>query len=473
MVIPNRATPPLTSNQSAPNIANLNNTTNINTINVNSSYAGVTVSVNNRLFSDNFWGDKINGFDVLCQNLKHSLNSVKELETFFRDCANCEDTYAKVLNKLVTQTNKFSSNGTFSPLWSTLRELTEKYASSHVQLVHQLHELIKDIQRYNDELGKKIKKIRENETQTQNIVQAFQEIQQTLNKAKEQYHNLCIEYEKSRRQLDATQLSQYQSLSGQQQQISSSNLLNAMNQSTNMVNSMSGTSAQLGGPGTSPSSMSQSMHMSSSMVSQPTSSSSMAPIASIATSITNNRVTQLLKLEKKVKLALDDYKSSVDKYNSIRLEYERKLADSCNHFQYAEETHLKQMRGFIDAYSKLVSNINITKQQIYNEFSLKINEQYTIEYLIQTFIENKRTGVERPEVAQFIDISTTSSTPGSSAIGQTNQLNEGEFNLIITNANGAAINASSSAVKSTDLTENQTWVIETYFTLATIDYKYI
>lgn len=31
-------------------------------------------------FSSNFWGDKTNGFDVLCQNLRISLASVKELE---------------------------------------------------------------------------------------------------------------------------------------------------------------------------------------------------------------------------------------------------------------------------------------------------------------------------------------------------------------------------------------------------------
>ena len=98
-------------------------------------------------FSDNFWGEKINGFDVLCANLKHSLNSVKELEQFLRDSASSEDTYAKVLNKLVTASNKFSSNGTFAPLWLCIRELNEKFAGAHLALVHQLHELIKETQR--------------------------------------------------------------------------------------------------------------------------------------------------------------------------------------------------------------------------------------------------------------------------------------------------------------------------------------
>jgi len=168
-------------------------------------------------FSDNFWGEKINGFDILCQNLKQSLTSVKDLETFLREGANCEDTYGKVLNKLVAQINRFSPHGSFNPLWLPLKELNEKHAAKHVDMTHQLHELIKDIQRYNDELSKKIKKIRENEIQTQNVVQSFQEIQIYLNKTKEQYHNLCVDFEKQKRQLDPQQLAQYQQQQMQQQ----------------------------------------------------------------------------------------------------------------------------------------------------------------------------------------------------------------------------------------------------------------
>ena len=109
------------------------------------------------LFSDNFWGDKINGFDVLCQNLKHSLTSVKDLETFLRESANCEDSYVKVLNKLTTQISRFSPNGSFNPLWAPLKELNEKYCANHSEQLHHLHELIKEIQRYNEDLSKDYK----------------------------------------------------------------------------------------------------------------------------------------------------------------------------------------------------------------------------------------------------------------------------------------------------------------------------
>jgi len=54
---------------------------------------------------------------------------------------------------------------------------------------------------------------------TQICEQNFQENHATMNKTKEQYHNLCIEFEKQKKQLDPQQLAQYQP------QISSSNLL--------------------------------------------------------------------------------------------------------------------------------------------------------------------------------------------------------------------------------------------------------
>jgi hypothetical protein len=398
-------------------------------------------SNSHKLFSENFWGEKINGFEVLCSNLKHSLTNVKELEIFLRECANCEDTYGKILNKLIVQANKYSANGTFNPLWSPLKEINERYAASHIQLFHQLQELIKEIQRYNDDLSKKIKKIRENETQTQNAVQSFQEIHQNLNKAKDQYHNLCIEFEKQKRQLDPQQITQYQILSQQQ---SSSNLISSAGVQNNINNLQSNQSNlsqgnQINGPSSQLANINNQSNIINSSVSSSNANSGTSAsdrLSSLATSITANKVSQVQKLEKKMKQSLEDYKSTIEKYNLIRVDFERKLADSCNHFQYAEETHLKQMRSFVESYSKLLSQINANKQQIYNEFNLKISEHFTVDYLIQLFIENKRTGIDRPESAQFIeqlDYAKLNNNNNNQSNQQT--LNEADFNLIISNNN--------------------------------------
>ncbi|CAF0947278.1 unnamed protein product, partial [Brachionus calyciflorus] len=374
--------PPINSsiNTSSSSSSTTQNNNNNNTTHHNS----ILFSQNSKLFCDNFWGDRANGFDVLCQNLKHQLTSAKDLETYLRESLNTEDQYARSLNKLVSVINKFSSNGSFNPLWSLLRDLNEKYSTSHSTLGQTLQDLIKDVQKYAEDLSKKVKRIRENEQQTQIIVQNYQESQNILNKSRDQYHNICCEFDKLKRQLDHGQLAQYQQMS-QQQQVSASNLLNLVPGSLNSNN--------------------------------------------LNSTLTTNKVSQLIKLEKKMKLSCDDYKSSIEKYNNIRLDYERKLIDSCNQFQYAEEMHLKQMRNYIETYSRIISVINSQKSQIMNEFNMKL-ENYTCEYLLGLFVENKRTGQERPDVAQFVE--SPINTPNVTANNNNNNdndfvLNENEF----------------------------------------------
>lgn len=514
MVNHNRATSPpiaaISATTTAPNQINSSISPSNHTggIKQTNSSSNPTPSVDTRQqsvaqFAENFWGDKLTGFDVLCQNLKHSVSNVKELDAFVRECANCEDAYSKTLNKLVGQLNKSNPAGTFTPVWTPLKELNEKYASLHVHQVHQMQELAKEIQRYMEELSKRVKKIRENETQTQNVVQSFQEITQALNKSREQYHNLCQEFEKQKRGLDANQLAQFQQLC-LQQQVSTTNLLGAQ-----VLNSTGGISTTSTAPTTATSNLNTTVSsanlstmaanvnnttsysslppaQSTGLTSQPTSYTSLAipapstslppliagptsatngatptpppagatsnattteRLTSLATSITtNNKVSQLLKLEKKTKLALDEYKSNIEKYNNVRGEYERKLADSCNHFQFSEETHLKQMKTFMDTFSRLHGQLNTQRQQLFADFSVKLGEQYSVDYLINSFVEARRTGQEKPEPAQFVEYSEyvrNNNNGGASHVNSPvpmNLLNENEFNLVINGVNSSSSN---------------------------------
>lgn len=183
--------------------------------------------------------------------------------------------------------------------------------------------------------------------QTQTVVSQFQEIQLQLQKSKEAYHNLCVEFDKARRQLDATQLASYQQLS--QQQVSTTNLVNLVNNASGGANiapiltgangsNMTGGGVATGGQISTSASQSamassvgpsglagaasngnlqgmsaaaaQALNSTGLEVSisvpppqqQSTSSGGATDrLTSLATSITANRVTQLLKLEKKVK----------------------------------------------------------------------------------------------------------------------------------------------------------------------------
>lgn len=48
---------------------------------------------------------------------------------------------------------------TFAPFWNVLKTLAEKISMLHLQLVHSLNDLIKDVGRYNDEQSKKNKTV--------------------------------------------------------------------------------------------------------------------------------------------------------------------------------------------------------------------------------------------------------------------------------------------------------------------------
>lgn len=72
---------------------------------------------------------------------------------------NIEETCSKLLAKLFKQTSGISTIGTFTPLWKSLRSSIEKLTSLHLQLVHKVCELVKDVSKYTDDLHKKHKNV--------------------------------------------------------------------------------------------------------------------------------------------------------------------------------------------------------------------------------------------------------------------------------------------------------------------------
>uniref|UniRef100_A0A4W3HTX1 FCH and mu domain containing endocytic adaptor 2 n=2 Tax=Callorhinchus milii TaxID=7868 RepID=A0A4W3HTX1_CALMI len=145
-------------------------------------------------------GDKNNGFDVLYHNMKHGQISTKELADFIRESVTIEDTYSRSMTKLAKTSSNYSQLGTFAPLWDVLKSSTEKLASSHLDLVRKLQELIKEVQKYGDEQTKAHKKTKEEVAGTLEAVQNIQSITQTLQKSKENYNTKCLEYERLKKE---------------------------------------------------------------------------------------------------------------------------------------------------------------------------------------------------------------------------------------------------------------------------------
>ncbi|RZF42397.1 hypothetical protein LSTR_LSTR004205 [Laodelphax striatellus] len=151
-------------------------------------------------FSDYFWGDKNNGFDVLYHNMKYGLVASKELTEFLRERSNIEENNSKLLGKLAKQAGGGCMQGTFAPLWQVLRSTAEKLACIHLQMVQKVADLVKDVSKYADELQKKHKSVKEDECGTLEVVQAIQSTSTTLQKAKDSCNQKRIEYEKLKRE---------------------------------------------------------------------------------------------------------------------------------------------------------------------------------------------------------------------------------------------------------------------------------
>ncbi|XP_029677971.1 F-BAR domain only protein 2 isoform X4 [Formica exsecta] len=146
-------------------------------------------------FVDYFWGEKNNGFDVLYHNMKHGVIASKELAEFLREKSAIEENNYKLLSKVAKQASN-STQGTFAPVWAALRGAAEKLAVLHLQMAQRVTELIKDVSKYADELHKKHKAVKEEESSTLEVVQSIQSITVTLHKAKDMCLQKGLELEK-------------------------------------------------------------------------------------------------------------------------------------------------------------------------------------------------------------------------------------------------------------------------------------
>ncbi|XP_035897284.1 F-BAR domain only protein 2 isoform X7 [Anopheles stephensi] len=149
-------------------------------------------------FNDYFWGEKNNGYEVLYQNMKYGLSATKELAEYFRERANLEEYNSKLLTKLANKAGS-SGGGTFSPLWIILKSTTERLSELHAQKVQKLTELVKNVTKYAEDLHKKHKSVKEEESGTQDAVQAMKESTTAVSKAKDIHNARLQEVEKARK----------------------------------------------------------------------------------------------------------------------------------------------------------------------------------------------------------------------------------------------------------------------------------
>ncbi len=97
-------------------------------------------------FGQNFWDDKVRGYEILNANLRNSLTSIREFERYVRECANNEDQYLRQINKSSSMIEKFQIDSTLSPVWfNLLRDFNEHTSWSHLHFMNRLNDLAKEL----------------------------------------------------------------------------------------------------------------------------------------------------------------------------------------------------------------------------------------------------------------------------------------------------------------------------------------
>ncbi|KAK4871783.1 hypothetical protein RN001_015907 [Aquatica leii] len=271
-------------------------------------------------FNDYFWGEKNNGFDVLYHNMKYGLVSSKELAEFFRERSSTEENNSKAFTKLAKQAGSCCMQGTFAPLWQVLKSSAERLSTLHSQMVQKVSDLVKEINKYADDLHKKHKSVKEDESGTLESVQIIQSTTIMVQKAKDAYIQKGLEVEKLKKE--------------------------------------------------------------------------------------NNSPKEIEKAEVKLKKAQEDYRTYVEKYNTVKEDFERKMSVTCRHFQELEVTHLTQMKDFLNSYAQVVQWTHDQMGQVHTEFKRQCLE-YTVDRLLEQFVLSKYTGLEKPGLVDMEEALTS------------------------------------------------------------------
>ncbi|XP_075144803.1 F-BAR domain only protein 2 isoform X6 [Haematobia irritans] len=120
----------------------------------------------------------------------------------------------------------------------------------------------------------------------------------------------------------------------------------------------------------------------------------------------NGSQKDIEKLETKLRKLQEEYKLLLDKHNPIKNEFERRMTQTCKRFQEIEEVHLRQMKEFLSTYLELLQNNHDMVGQVHSDFKRQFLDM-TVDKLLEQFVLNKYTGLEKPEMPEleFIPLS--------------------------------------------------------------------
>ncbi|XP_028162632.1 F-BAR domain only protein 2 [Ostrinia nubilalis] len=123
----------------------------------------------------------------------------------------------------------------------------------------------------------------------------------------------------------------------------------------------------------------------------------------------NASAKDIEKAEVKLKKLHEDYRQLAEKYNLVKQDFEKKMTQTCKHFQDVEEAHLKQMKQFVNAYADITQNNHDLIGQVHRDFKHQCLE-LTVEKLLEQFLIEKYNAIEK---ANLVELPTSLTKPGS------------------------------------------------------------
>ncbi|KAL3290141.1 hypothetical protein HHI36_023505 [Cryptolaemus montrouzieri] len=119
---------------------------------------------------------------------------------------------------------------------------------------------------------------------------------------------------------------------------------------------------------------------------------------------------EIEKVEQKLKKAQEDHKNYIEKYTTTKEEFEKRMCVTCKNFQELEVTHLVHMKEFMTSYVDVVDWTHEEMGRVHAEFRQQCIE-LTVDQLLEQFVRDKSTGLERPGLLNLEDSMLTVTSP--------------------------------------------------------------
>ncbi|XGW11452.1 hypothetical protein V3C99_012720 [Haemonchus contortus] len=109
---------------------------------------------------------------------------------------------------------------------------------------------------------------------------------------------------------------------------------------------------------------------------------------------------EIAKMESKMFKSREEYRSYVDKYETVRSDFEEKMERACKMFQAHDRSHFAALQQFLLMYAGHQQEAACAAQQVAGQFRESL-QQLSVDEMIARFVRSKGTGAERPQPAVF------------------------------------------------------------------------